>query len=155
MKPRERPRLLRLTMDGYFDGTLGSDPVHQDRPHHGLDLSTLEGAVLIPKPFVRMIPRATAQRRRKRIHGHPRTAGPVSDTRTCAIPSWRKISERGSAVRSASECRELADKCFQSAREAQTDAERMMYFTLAQTWLEEASRRDSAMPVRLPPAPQL
>jgi hypothetical protein len=36
-------------MDGYFDGTLGSDPVHQDRPHHGLDLSTLEGAVLIPK----------------------------------------------------------------------------------------------------------
>jgi hypothetical protein len=23
--------------------------VHQDRPHHGLDLSTLEGAVLIPK----------------------------------------------------------------------------------------------------------
>ena len=36
-------------MDGYFDGTLGSDPVHQDLPHHGLDLSTLEGAVLIPK----------------------------------------------------------------------------------------------------------
>jgi hypothetical protein len=36
-------------MDGYFDGTLGSDPVRQDRPHHGLDLSTLEGAVLIPK----------------------------------------------------------------------------------------------------------
>jgi hypothetical protein len=23
--------------------------VHQDRPHHGLDLSTLDGAVLIPK----------------------------------------------------------------------------------------------------------
>ena len=40
--PEDRdPRLLRLTMDGYFDGTLGSDPVHQDRPHHGLDLSTL------------------------------------------------------------------------------------------------------------------
>jgi hypothetical protein len=29
----------------------------------------------------------------------------------------------------------------------------MMYLTLAQTWLEEASRRDSAIPVRLPPAP--
>ena len=29
-------------MDGYFDGTLGSDPVHQDRPHHELDLSILE-----------------------------------------------------------------------------------------------------------------
>ena len=46
-------------MDGYLDGTLGSDPVHQDRPHHGLDLSTLDCAVLIPKPIVRMIPRAT------------------------------------------------------------------------------------------------
>jgi hypothetical protein len=37
MKPRSDPRLLRLTMDGSFDGTLGSDPVHQDRPRHGLD----------------------------------------------------------------------------------------------------------------------
>ena len=25
-------------MDGYFDGTLGSDPEHQDRPHHGVRL---------------------------------------------------------------------------------------------------------------------
>jgi hypothetical protein len=38
-------------MDGYFDGTLGSDPVHQDRPHHGLDLSTIDGTVLVPKPI--------------------------------------------------------------------------------------------------------
>jgi hypothetical protein len=38
---------------------------------------------------------------------------------------------------SANEYRELADKCFQSAREAQTADERMMYLTLAQTWLEE------------------
>ena len=29
------PRLLRLTMGGSFDGTLGSDPEHQDRPRHG------------------------------------------------------------------------------------------------------------------------
>jgi hypothetical protein len=56
---------------------------------------------------------------------------------------------------SANEYRELADKCFQSAREAQTADERMMYLTLAQTWLEEVSRRDGAMPVRLPPAPRL
>ena len=40
-------------MGGYFDGTLGSDPVRQDRPHHGLDLSTLDCAVRIPKPIVR------------------------------------------------------------------------------------------------------
>ena len=58
-------------------------------------------------------------------------------------------------VPSANEYRELADKCFQSAREAHTEEERMMYLTLAQTWLEEASRRDSAMPLRLPPAPRL
>jgi hypothetical protein len=37
-------------------------------------------------------------------------------------------------VRSANECRELADECFQSAREAQTEDERMLYLTLAQTW---------------------
>jgi hypothetical protein len=28
-------------MDGSFDGTLGSDPEHQDRPHHGLGVSIL------------------------------------------------------------------------------------------------------------------
>jgi hypothetical protein len=58
-------------------------------------------------------------------------------------------------VPSANEYRELADKCFQSAHEAHSEDERMMYLTLAQTWLEEASRRDSAMPLRLPPAPRL
>jgi hypothetical protein len=58
-------------------------------------------------------------------------------------------------VPSANEYRELADKCFRSARDAPTEDERMMYLTLAQTWLEEASRRDSATPVRLPPAPRL
>jgi hypothetical protein len=47
-------------------------------------------------------------------------------------------------VPSADDYRELADKCFQSAREAHNEDERMMYLTLAQTWLEEASRRDSA-----------
>jgi hypothetical protein len=56
---------------------------------------------------------------------------------------------------SADEYRELADKCFKSARDAHTEDERMMYLTLAQTWLEEVSRRDDATPVRLPPAPRL
>ena len=32
-------------MDGSFDGTLGSDPVHQDRPHQWLGVSILHGAV--------------------------------------------------------------------------------------------------------------
>jgi hypothetical protein len=31
MKPGERPRLLRLTMGGSFDGTSGSNP-EQDQP---------------------------------------------------------------------------------------------------------------------------
>ena len=35
-------------MGGYFDGTLGSDPVHQDRPHHGLDYPSY-GTMLISK----------------------------------------------------------------------------------------------------------
>lgn len=55
----------------------------------------------------------------------------------------------------ADDYRELADKCFKSARVAHTEDERMMYLTLAQTWLEEASRRNSAIPARLPPAPRL
>jgi hypothetical protein len=41
-------------MDGSFDGTLGSDPVHQDRPHHGLGLSILHGAVPVLKPIGRL-----------------------------------------------------------------------------------------------------
>jgi hypothetical protein len=32
-------------MGGYFDGTLGSDPVHQDRPHHGARLIDLSVSV--------------------------------------------------------------------------------------------------------------
>jgi hypothetical protein len=47
-------------------------------------------------------------------------------------------------VPSANEDRDLADKCFQSAREAHTEDERIMYLTLAQTWLEEATRRRDA-----------
>jgi hypothetical protein len=41
----------------------GSDPVHQDRPHHGLDLSIINGAVLIAKPILRIIPCAIEARR--------------------------------------------------------------------------------------------
>jgi hypothetical protein len=46
------PRLLRLTMDGYFDGTLGATPCIKIVRTMGLDLSSLDGAVLIPKPIV-------------------------------------------------------------------------------------------------------
>lgn len=53
------------------------------------------------------------------------------------------------------EYRTMADKCFQSAREASTDDERQFYLIIAQTWLEQASRKDDGAKVRLPPAPRL
>jgi hypothetical protein len=58
-------------------------------------------------------------------------------------------------VATANEYREMVDKCLRSAREAETDAERMTYLALAQTWLCEVLRRDSTSPVPLPPAPHL
>jgi hypothetical protein len=36
------------------------------------------------------------------------------------------------------EYRVMVDECFQWARDAQTEDERLVYLTLAQTWLEEA-----------------
>ena len=41
-------------MDGSFDSTLGSDPVHQDRPHRWLDSPILHGAVPVLKPIGRL-----------------------------------------------------------------------------------------------------
>ena len=52
MKPGERPPASPPNDGRLLDGTLGSDPVHQDRPHHGLDLSTLAGATVTPKPLM-------------------------------------------------------------------------------------------------------
>jgi hypothetical protein len=43
MKPRERPSASPPNA-GSFDGTLGSDPEHQDRPHRWLGSSTLHWA---------------------------------------------------------------------------------------------------------------
>jgi hypothetical protein len=51
------------------------------------------------------------------------------------------------------EYRVMAGECFQWAREAQTEDERLVYLTLAQTWLEEAVRQDGASQIRLPPTP--
>jgi hypothetical protein len=45
----------------------------------------------------------------------------------------------------------MAGECFEWAREAQTEDERLVYLTLAQTWLEEAARHDGASQIRLPP----
>ena len=41
-------------MDGSFDSTLGSDPVHQDRPHRWLGSPILHGAVPVLKPIGRL-----------------------------------------------------------------------------------------------------
>jgi hypothetical protein len=53
MKPRERPPASPSNDGRLLDGTLGSDPVHQDRPHHvGQTLWMLDGAIPIPKTIV-------------------------------------------------------------------------------------------------------
>jgi hypothetical protein len=55
----------------------------------------------------------------------------------------------------AGEYRSMADECLQWAHQALTEDERLLYLKLAQTWLEEVSRHDSTLQVRLPPAPRL
>ena len=50
MKPGERPPASPSNDGRLLDGTLGGDPVHQDRPHHvGQTLWILDGADLIQK----------------------------------------------------------------------------------------------------------
>jgi hypothetical protein len=51
--------------------------------------------------------------------------------------------------------RATADRCLQSARDAETDAGRRLYRRLAVVWLEAALRQDEASFLRLPPAPRL
>jgi hypothetical protein len=49
-------------MGGYFDGTLGSDPVHQDRPHHGARLIDLRARRRNSEAVCKKIPRAKERR---------------------------------------------------------------------------------------------
>jgi hypothetical protein len=75
MKPGERSASLPQRWIGYFDDTLGSDPVRQDRPHHGLDLSILSGAILNSEANFERIPCAISPARRRQ---HRQAAGPPS-----------------------------------------------------------------------------
>jgi hypothetical protein len=50
MKPGGDPRLLRLTIGGSFDGTLGSDPEHQDRSHRWLGSLIIDSAPALAMP---------------------------------------------------------------------------------------------------------
>ena len=49
-------------MGGYLTAHWGATPCIKIVRTMGLDLSILEGAAVIPKPFVRMIPRAKERR---------------------------------------------------------------------------------------------
>jgi hypothetical protein len=59
----------------------------------------------------------------------------------------------------ANEYRAMADECLKTARESNSEDERRLYFTLAQTWLEVATLKDKDVVVQhlphLPPAPRL
>jgi hypothetical protein len=65
MKPGERPPASPSNDGRLLDGTLGSDPVHQDRPHHvGQTLWILDGAALIQKADYEIV---TPRRRSRRV----------------------------------------------------------------------------------------
>ena len=53
---------------------------------------------------------------------------------------------------SSDEYRVMADECLRRAQEAQTEGERRLYFAIARTWMDEASRKDGASSAHLPPA---
>jgi hypothetical protein len=79
-KPGERPPASPSNDGRLLDGTLGSDPVHQDRPHHvGQTSWILDGADLIPKAVVRIV------REGIRLRLLPRTN---------SVPKWSRASDR-------------------------------------------------------------
>ena len=49
------------------------------------------------------------------------------------------------------ECRALADECFQWARDATTESVRLIYLDIAKGWLELAARQDGGSPTSQPP----
>ena len=56
---------------------------------------------------------------------------------------------------SPDEYRVMADDCLQRARVAETENERRLYLGMARVWMEEALRREKALPLNLPPAPTI
>jgi hypothetical protein len=51
-------------------------------------------------------------------------------------------------VHTAAEYRELAEECFQWAATALNDEVRATYISIAQIWLQAASRLDGGLPIR-------
>jgi hypothetical protein len=51
-------------------------------------------------------------------------------------------------VHTAAEYRELAEECFEWAATAVTDEVRATYISIAQIWLQAASRLDGGLPIR-------
>jgi hypothetical protein len=54
-------------------------------------------------------------------------------------------------MRNFEDYRELAEKCFEWAREAKTDGDRALFLDMARSFLEAAAQRDGQPPVRSPP----
>jgi hypothetical protein len=51
-------------------------------------------------------------------------------------------------VHPAAKYRQMAEECFESAANALNDEVRATYLSLAQVWLEAASRLDGGLPLR-------
>jgi len=51
-------------------------------------------------------------------------------------------------MHTAAEYREMAEECFEWATAALTDEIRATYLSIAQTWLQAASKLDGGLPIR-------
>ncbi len=55
-------------------------------------------------------------------------------------------------MKTAAECRAMAEECFRWAHKAHSGELRASYLQLAQVWLDAACIRDGLPPTRMPPA---
>ena len=51
-------------------------------------------------------------------------------------------------MHTAKQYRKFAEECFEWAAKASTDANRASYLSIAQIWLQAASRLDGGLPIR-------
>jgi len=70
-------------------------------------------------------------------------------------PAIAQRPRRAHVMLSPDEYRVMADESLRRAQEAQTEGERRLYFAMARTWIDEATRNDGSSLAHLPPASTL